>query len=76
MQKHFHGLQQQAELSDAIKEYDRIVDGRPEVRKQLEQTTPALVASRDKAVTELRREKVNRELAHKQALQQTRTARR
>jgi hypothetical protein len=25
-------------LSDPIKEYDRIVDGRPEARKQLEQT--------------------------------------
>ena len=31
---------------------------------------PGLVAARDKAVTELRREKVNRELAQKPALQQ------
>jgi putative DNA primase/helicase len=76
IQNYFHGLQQQTGLSDSIKEYDRIVDGRPEVRKQLEQTNPALVASRDKAVTEFRREKANRELAHKQASQQTRTARR
>lgn len=36
---------EQADLADAIKEYDRIVDGRPEVRKQLEQTNPALVSA-------------------------------
>jgi antirestriction protein ArdC len=76
IQKYFHALQQQADLSDVIKEYDGIVDGRPEARKQLEQTNPALVAARDKAVTELRREKANRELAHKQALHETRTAHR
>jgi hypothetical protein len=76
IQKYFHGLQQQADLSDVIKEYDRIVDGRPEARKQLEQTNPALVATRDKAVTELLRDKANRELVHRQALRQTRTARR
>jgi hypothetical protein len=52
-----------------------IVD-RPEARKRLEQTNPGLVAARDKAVTELRREKVNQELAQKQALLQTRAARR
>jgi putative DNA primase/helicase len=68
IQKYFLGLQQQADLSDSIKEYDRIVDGRPEARKQLEQTNPALVAARDKAVIEIRREKANRDLAKKQAL--------
>ena len=61
---------------DIIKAYDDIVGGRPEARKQLEQTNPGLVAARDKAVTELRREKVNQELAQKQALQQTRARRR
>jgi hypothetical protein len=64
-----------ASLLDVIKAYDDIVD-RPEARKQLEQTNPGLVAARDKAVTELRREKVNQELAQKQALQQTRARRR
>jgi hypothetical protein len=59
-----------------IKEYDRIVDGRPEARKQLEQTNPGLVAARDKAITELRREKITQELAQKQELQQRRAARR
>ena len=76
IQKYFRRLQQQADLSDVIKEYDRIVDGRPDACKQLEQTNSALVVARDKAVTELRREKANRELVHRQALQQTRTARR
>jgi putative DNA primase/helicase len=75
IQKYFLGLQQQADLPDAIKEYDRIVDGRPEARKQLEQTNPALVVARDKAVTELRREKANQEIAQKQTLQQTRATR-
>jgi hypothetical protein len=60
---------------DVIKAYDDIVD-RPEARKRLEQTNPALVAARDKAVTQLRREKVNQELAQKQELQQTRAVRR
>jgi hypothetical protein len=63
-------------LSEPIKEYDHIVDGRPEARKQLEQTNPSLVAARDKAITELRRQKMTRELAQKQTLQQGRAARR
>ncbi len=63
-------------LSEPIKEYDRIVDGRPGARKQLEQTNPGLVAARDKAVTELGRDKVNQELAQKQHSQQARRARR
>jgi hypothetical protein len=58
-----------------VKAYDDIVD-RPEARKRLEQTNPALVAARDQAVTELRREKVNQERAQKQHLQQARAARR
>jgi Zincin-like metallopeptidase len=66
----------QADKSEIIKEYDRIVDGRPEARKELEQTNPGLVAARDKAITELRREKITQELAQKQELQQRRAARR
>jgi len=62
----------QGELFDVIKEYDQVVD-RPEARKQLEQTDPALIAARDKGVTELRREKLNEELAQKK---QARAARR
>ena len=62
-------------LSEPLKEYDRIVDG-PGARKQLEQTNPGLVAARDKAVTELRRDKENQELAQKQHPQQARGARR
>ena len=65
----------QADKSEIIKEYDRLVDG-PAARKQLEQTNPALVAARDKVVTELRREKITQELAQKQELQQRRAARR
>ena len=60
---------------DVIKAYDEIV-GQPEARKQLEQTNPALVAARDRAITEVRREKLNQELAQKQTLQQTRATRR
>ena len=71
---YFQSLQQQqsvsaelqADRSEIIKEYDRIVDGRPEARKELEQTNPALVAARDKAVTELRREKLQKEAAERQ----------
>jgi hypothetical protein len=65
----------QGELFDVIKEYDQVVD-RPEARKRLEQTNPALVAARDKAVTQLRRERVNHELVQKQGLQETRAVRR
>jgi len=64
-----------AGLDIIIKAYDDIVDG-AEARKRLEQINPALVAARDKAVTQLRREKVNQELAQKQELQQTRSVRR
>jgi hypothetical protein len=65
----------QADKLDIIKEYDRLVDG-PAARKRLEKERPSLVAARDQAVTKLRREKVNQELAEKQHLQQARAARR
>jgi hypothetical protein len=47
----------------------RVVEGRPDARKQLEQTNPALVADRDRAITDLPREKLNQELAQKQTSQ-------
>ena len=50
---------------DIIKAYDDIVDG-AEARKRLEQTNPSLVAARDKAITELRREKLQKETAERQ----------
>jgi hypothetical protein len=83
-ERYLQSLQQQQSLSGAqvpmdkseiIKEYDRLVDG-PAARKRLEKERPSLVAARDQAVTKLRREKVNQELAKKQALQQGRAARR
>jgi hypothetical protein len=46
----------QADKSEIIKEYDRLVDG-PAARKQLEKERPSLVAARDQAIVELRREK-------------------
>ncbi len=52
-------------LLDVIKAYDDIVD-RPEARKRLEQTNPSLVAARDKAITELRGEKLQKETAERQ----------
>jgi len=45
-------------LSQPIKEYDRIVEGRPDARKQLEQTNPGLVAARDQAVVEEKRNRI------------------
>ena len=51
-------------LSDPIKEYDRTVDG-PEGRKRLEKQRPSLVAARDQAIVELRREKLQKETAEK-----------
>src|SRR5271165_2410508 len=55
----------QADKSEIIKEYDRLVDG-PAARKQLEQTNPGLVAARDQAIVELRREKLQKETAERQ----------
>jgi hypothetical protein len=74
-QQSLSGAQVPMDKSEIIKEYDRLVDG-PAARKRLEKERPSLVAARDQAVTELRREKVNQELAQKQALQQMRARRR
>jgi putative DNA primase/helicase len=63
-------LQQQQSVSDEksdddknaiIKEYDRLVDG-PEARQRLEKYRPDLVAARDEAVSEVRREKLRKEI--------------
>jgi putative DNA primase/helicase len=55
----------QADRSEIIKEYDRLVDG-PAARKWLEKERPLLVAARDAAVVEIRREKLQKETAEKQ----------
>jgi hypothetical protein len=54
----------QADKSEIIKKYDRLVDG-PATRKRLEQERPSLVAARDQAIVELRREKLQKETAEK-----------
>jgi putative DNA primase/helicase len=51
--------------SEIIKEYDRLVDG-PAARKRLEKERPSLVAARDQAIAELRREKLQKETAERQ----------
>jgi putative DNA primase/helicase len=55
----------QTEKSEIIKEYDRLVDG-PAARKRLEKECPSLVAARDQAIAELRREKLQKETAERQ----------
>jgi hypothetical protein len=55
----------QADRSEIIKEYDRLVDG-PAARKRLEKERPSLVAARDQAIAELRREKLQQETAERQ----------
>ena len=54
----------QADKSEIIKEYDRLVDG-PAARRELEKQNPGLVAARDQAIVELRREKLRKETAEK-----------
>ena len=46
----------------SIAEYDGLVDG-PEARKRLEKEQPGLVAARDQAVVEQKRERIQQELA-------------
>jgi hypothetical protein len=53
----------QADKSEIIKEYDRLVDG-PAARRELEKQNPGLVAARQ-AIVELRREKLQKETAEK-----------
>jgi len=55
----------QDEKSDIIKEYDRLVKS-PEARRELEKQNPGLVAARDQAIVDLRREKLQKETAERQ----------
>jgi hypothetical protein len=55
LQQSLSAEQRQSDNSEIIKEYDRLVDG-PAARKQLEKERPCLVAARDQAIVELRRE--------------------
>src|SRR5258707_15037208 len=54
----------QVDKSEIIKEYDRLVDG-PASRQWLEKERPSLVAARDQAIVELRREKIQKENTEK-----------
>jgi len=53
-----------------IRAYDTLVKS-PEDRKKLEITAPLLVAARDKAVVEQKRERLQQELASRSAHQST-----
>jgi hypothetical protein len=59
-----HGINCEA----LIKAYDILVKT-PEDRKKLERTAPLLVAGRDKAVVEQKRERLQQELASRSARQ-------
>jgi hypothetical protein len=61
-----HGINRQA----VIKAYDSLVKT-PEDRKILERSAPLLVAARDQAVVELKREKVAAELAQRKSQNHT-----
>jgi putative DNA primase/helicase len=63
-QQSVSGEEQQDDKSDVIKEHDRLVDG-PAARQWLEKERPSLVAARDQAIVELRREKLQKETAEK-----------
>ena len=64
-QQSISGEERQDDKSDIIKEYDRLVKS-PEARRELEKENPGLVAARDKAIVELRREKLQKETAERQ----------
>jgi putative DNA primase/helicase len=74
IQKYLCSLQQRqsipegVSLTDALQEYERRVDG-PESRKVLEKENPALVATRDAAVVQQKKERLQRELASQSATQ-------
>jgi Large polyvalent protein-associated domain 7 len=61
-----HGVSREA----LIRAYDVLVKS-PEDRKKLERTAPLLVAARDKAVVEQKRERLQQELASRSARQST-----
>jgi Zincin-like metallopeptidase len=56
--------QRQADNLEIIEEYNRLVKS-PEARRELEKQNPDLVAARDQAIVELRREKLQKETAEK-----------
>jgi hypothetical protein len=58
----------QTDKSEIIKEYDRLVDG-PAARRELEKQNPGLVAARDNAVVEQKRQRLQQELAARSARQ-------
>ena len=64
-QQSISGEELQDDKSDIIKEYDRLVKN-PEARRQLEKQNPGLVAARDQAIVEIRREKLQKETAERQ----------
>jgi hypothetical protein len=72
IQKYLCSLQQRqsipegVSLADAIKEYERRVDG-PESRKVLEKENPALVMARDAVVVQQKRERLQWEIASQSA---------
>src|SRR5208337_2456677 len=55
----------QVDKSEIIEEYNRLVKS-PEARRELEKQNPGLVAARDQAIVELRREKLQKETAERQ----------
>jgi hypothetical protein len=61
-QQSLSGERLPTDKSEIIKEYDRLVDG-PAARKWLQKERPSLVAARDQAIVELRREKLQKETA-------------
>src|SRR5271166_3468051 len=65
-QQSISGAELQDDKSDIIKEYDRLVKS-PEVRRELEQQNPGLVAARDQAVMEQKRQRLEQELAARSA---------
>ena len=67
-QQSLSGEELQDDKSDIIKEYDRLVKS-PEARRELEKQNPGLVAARDGAVVQQKRERLERELAARSARQ-------
>jgi len=63
-QQSISGEELPTDKAEIVKEYDRLVAG-PAARKQLEKERPSLVAARNQAIVELRREKLQKETAEK-----------
>jgi putative DNA primase/helicase len=65
-QQSISGEEPQTDKSEIIKDYDRLVKS-PEARRELEKQNPGLVAARDSAVVEQKRERLEQELAARSA---------